>query len=134
MVAAWYFNETAEDQRELHQYEPNQEVSFEELAKVGIYYQRIDVEQPDFMDHIEALCKERSYKNRDTIDISPDKLPNYDEKLKTFFSEHLHEDEEIRFILAGSGYFDVRSVNDRWIRIAMKASDLIILPAGIYHR
>ncbi|KAJ3110417.1 1,2-dihydroxy-3-keto-5-methylthiopentene dioxygenase [Phlyctochytrium bullatum] len=134
MVAAWYFKESDEDKRSLHQYEPNQEVSFAELEKIGVYYQRIDNTQPDFMDKIEAICVERQYKNRDTIDISPEKLPNYDEKLKTFFTEHLHEDEEIRYILAGSGYFDVRSNEDRWIRIAVNSSDLIILPAGIYHR
>lgn len=41
--------------------------------------------------------------------ISPDKLGDkYPTMIKNFYEEHLHIDEEIRYILGGEGYFDVR--------------------------
>ncbi|KAF3655685.1 1,2-dihydroxy-3-keto-5-methylthiopentene dioxygenase 1 [Capsicum annuum] len=65
--------------------------------------------------------------------IDPD-VENYEQKLKNFYTELIHADEEICYCLEGSGYFDMRDKGDCWIRIWMKASDMIVLPVGIYHR
>jgi 1,2-dihydroxy-3-keto-5-methylthiopentene dioxygenase len=70
---------------------------------------------------------------KNLIEICHDKLENYEKKVKNFFREHMHVDEEIRYCLEGSGYFDVRHKDDNWIRIWIKG-DMIVLPAVIYHR
>lgn len=94
-----------------------------------LYYNYSELEQVD------ALASERSYKNRDVITVSPSAMGEvYDTKVKSFFAEHMHEDEEIRYIRDGKGYFDVRNEGDEWVRILLEKDDLIILPAGIYHR
>ncbi|KAJ3332273.1 1,2-dihydroxy-3-keto-5-methylthiopentene dioxygenase [Blyttiomyces sp. JEL0837] len=134
MVSAWKFNDNGEDQRELHQFTPNKEVTLDDLKKLGIYYFRFDITDPDYQSKVDGLAAERQYKNRDFVHIEKGVMPNYEEKIKSFFEEHIHEDEEIRFIVDGTGYFDVRDKEDHWIRIAVEASDLIIVPAGIYHR
>jgi cupin superfamily acireductone dioxygenase involved in methionine salvage len=75
---------------------------------------------PD-LDGVNKLAADRSYKNRDEITVSPEKMGDiYEAKVKSFFDEHLHEDEEIRYILGGGGYFDVRSKGDDWIRILVE--------------
>ncbi len=81
-----------------------------------------------------AIRDARGYSYADIITVHPDHLPGYDEKVKAFFEEHIHDAEEIRFILSGSGYFDVRDKSDRWVRIFIKKGDLMTLPEGIYHR
>lgn len=83
---------------------------------------------------MEKIRTERGYNWHDLIECTPEKMENYEEKLKMFFEEHIHADEEIRFVLSGGGYFDVRDTKDRWIRILVEKGDLIVLPAGIYHR
>ncbi|KAJ4303055.1 1,2-dihydroxy-3-keto-5-methylthiopentene dioxygenase [Kalmusia sp. IMI 367209] len=127
MKAYWYDNLPG-DQREPH--DSGRAVSPEVLQKLGIIYKHC----PTVSD-VDAIATERAYKNRDEITVSPKTMGDvYEDKVKMFFHEHLHEDEEIRYILNGAGYFDVRNEGDDWIRIRLEKEDLIIMPAGIYHR
>jgi len=97
-------------------------VSPEYLDKLGIKHFNF----PSVED-VNTIAKDRGYKNRDEITISPDAMgPIYEEKVKSFFNEHLHEDEEIRYIRDGAGFFDVRSEGDEWVRIFLEKDDLIV--------
>jgi hypothetical protein len=42
---------------------------------------------------------------QDIILVSPEKLENYEAKIKSFYEEHIHTDEEVRYCLDGSGQF-----------------------------
>ena len=102
------------DQRLPH--DSGKAVGAEELNNLGVLYFRM----PDLED-VNALAAERGYRNRDEITVSPEKMGAvYEDKVKSFFHEHLHEDEEIRYIRGGQGYFDVRDKGDQWVRIQLE--------------
>ncbi|KAL8812522.1 MAG: hypothetical protein Q9223_001004 [Gallowayella weberi] len=127
-MKTYWFDNRAGDQREDH--DSGRPVDPEYLSQLGVLYHHCPS-----VEEVNAVALERSYKNRDEIVVSPEKMgAAYEDKVKMFFNEHLHEDEEIRYILDGEGFFDVRSMEDEWVRIRLVKGDLIILPAGIYHR
>ncbi|XP_008224244.1 PREDICTED: 1,2-dihydroxy-3-keto-5-methylthiopentene dioxygenase 1 isoform X1 [Prunus mume] len=131
---AWFMDESDEDPRLPHHRKPEELVPLDHLAELGVLYWRLNPKDYENDQQLRNIRETRGYNYMDLLDICPEKLENYEEKLKNFYTEHIHADEEIRYCLEGSGYFDVRDKNDRWIRIWIKAGDLIILPAGIYHR
>ncbi|KAK4114059.1 Acireductone dioxygenase [Canariomyces notabilis] len=127
-MKAYLYDNLPGDQRLPH--DSGTALSASDLSAIGVLYYHIDS-----IEGVDALAAERGYKNRDEITVSPEKMGDaYETKVKMFFDEHLHEDEEIRYIRDGKGYFDVRDKGDRWVRIWLEKDDLIILPAGIYHR
>jgi len=137
MVKVWYMDNSDEDQRLEHYANPDNPefLSIEELyKKTGVEYFALDAQNFMTDGKLDKIRKDRGYSYEDEINCSEECLPDYENKLKNFFTEHLHTHEEIRFVLDGSGYFDVRDEADKWIRIRVVPGDLIIIPAGIYHR
>lgn len=105
------------------------------LASLGVLHYTFPPSSPSSAAQVEDLAKTRAYANRDEITVSPAAMgAAYEDKIKLFYDEHMHEDEEIRYVLKGTGYFDVRDGEDRWVRMRAEEGDLLILPAGIYHR
>jgi 1,2-dihydroxy-3-keto-5-methylthiopentene dioxygenase len=81
-----------------------------------------------------AIRRVRGYSYHDEITVAPGKIPDYEAKIRAFYREHIHPDEEIRFCLEGGGYFDIRDAEERWIRMRMLPGDFFVLPEGCYHR
>ena len=132
-ITAWYMDEdVVTDQREPHKTEPVRPVSLNELKAIGVLSWSGLTGEDD--PKLEEIKKERGYTYTDVISVCPDKLPGYEAKIKSFFEEHIHTDEEIRYCLEGSGYFDMRDPEDQWLRVALQPGDMIVLPEGNYHR
>lgn len=105
------------------------------VSSLGVLHFTFPPSSPSSAAQVEELASARAYASRDEITVSPTAMGSvYEDKINTFYAEHMHEDEEIRYILKGTGYFDVRDAEDQWVRIRAEPGDLLILPAGIYHR
>lgn len=133
-IEAWCMDESNGDPRLPHHRSPKEYVSLDTLAEIGVLHWKLNAKDYENDPELGKIREERGYNYMDLLDLCPEKVENYEQKLKNFYTEHIHADEEIRYCLQGSGYFDVRDKVDRWIRIWVKEGDLIILPAGIYHR
>ncbi|XP_026438943.1 1,2-dihydroxy-3-keto-5-methylthiopentene dioxygenase 2-like [Papaver somniferum] len=134
VIQAWYMDESDEDQRLPHHREPKEYVSFDRLNELGVLSWNLDADNYETDEELKKIRAERGYTYVDFCTVCPEKMPNYDQKIKDFFEEHLHTDEEIRYCVDGSGYFDVRDENEKWIRVWVKKGGMIVLPAGMYHR
>lgn len=133
-VTAWVLDDAKMevDQRDPGFTEPIQHVPLEVIHKLGVIHWS-NITGPEDP-RLEAIKVERGYSYTDVVNVAEGKLPDYETKVKSFFKEHIHYDEEIRYCMEGSGYFDVRGFNDEWIRIQLQPGDMIVLPEGIYHR
>jgi 1,2-dihydroxy-3-keto-5-methylthiopentene dioxygenase len=127
-------NRTLTDQAEIRDY----------LLALGIDYERWPTSErvaPDddaqkileaYASEIEKLKASGGYVTADVIDVTPD-TPGLEEMLARFDREHWHDEDEVRFIIAGNGLFHIRGRNGEIVAIQMAAGDLIRVPRGTYH-
>ncbi|WVZ84941.1 hypothetical protein U9M48_031908, partial [Paspalum notatum var. saurae] len=135
VVQAWYMDDdTKEDQRLPHRRQPDGSFPLAKLLDLGIVSMRLDADNYEKDENLTMIRDQRGYLHMDIVTLTPEKMANYEVMIKRFFEEHLHTDEEVRYCLEGSGYFDVRDEEDRWLRVSVRKGGLIVVPAGIYHR
>ena len=103
------------------------------LASHGVLYQRLETDPQSFQGPVDVLKSERGYVEQDEVALRPD-TPGLDDICAKFAPEHYHDEDEVRFVLEGSGIFDIRSEDDAWMRVEVETGDLIVVPARRHHR
>lgn len=109
------------------------ELSTPELLANDVYYERLATQPESYQAPLDTLKDERGYVQQDEVALSPE-TPNIDAICAKFVDEHLHDDDEVRFVLEGEGIFDIRSHDDRYMRVVVEPGDLIVVPANRHHR
>ncbi|ACO04787.1 MAG TPA: cupin domain-containing protein [Persephonella sp.] len=84
-----------------------------------------------YREELERLKKEKGYITEDIVVLS-EKTPNLDDLMAKFKREHHHTDDEVRFVVDGSGIFPVK-IEGRVVEIHVGPGDLIVVPAGARH-
>jgi 1,2-dihydroxy-3-keto-5-methylthiopentene dioxygenase len=114
------------------------------LADHGIEYERwkpahpvADNAPPEeilsaYSSEIAALKERGGYVTADVIDVNP-ATPGLDEMLAKFNREHWHDEDEVRFIIAGHGLFHIHTTSGAVLGIEVEAGDLIRVPRGTLH-
>jgi 1,2-dihydroxy-3-keto-5-methylthiopentene dioxygenase len=81
---------------------------------------------------IEELKVAGGYVTADVIDVTPE-TPGLDAMLAKFDREHWHDEDEVRFTIAGHGLFHINSEALGVVAIEVEAGDLIRVPRGTKH-
>lgn len=85
------------------------------------------------VDHrFDLLKKELGYTTRDMIVLHPD-IPNLAALLAKFEKIHYHTDDEVRYVLAGRGYFGFVEPEGTQFLVEVSAGDYINVPARVEH-
>ncbi|MFE4105750.1 1,2-dihydroxy-3-keto-5-methylthiopentene dioxygenase [Almyronema epifaneia] len=114
------------------------------LAEIDIGYARWQPDQPlpetataeavlaAYDDEITVLKQSGGYVTADVIDIKPD-TPNLEAMLDKFRKEHWHDEDEVRFTLAGRGLFHINPEDRPVVCVEVEPGDLLLVPRGTRH-
>lgn len=105
----------------------------EHLRACGVLYERLELDGDGYEARLAELRRERGYIEQDVVELAPE-TENLEAICAKFADEHLHTDDEVRFVLAGAGIFDIRDDADRFMRVTVEPGDLIVVPKHRHHR
>jgi 1,2-dihydroxy-3-keto-5-methylthiopentene dioxygenase len=115
----------------------------EYLAEIGIEYDVWPIVElaPDadqeiilnaYAAQIEETKKNGGYTSVDLVNVSSS-TPGLDAMLAKFNREHWHDEDEVRFTVAGNGLFHIHPPKGPVIGIQVGPGDMIRVPRGTHH-
>lgn len=114
-----------------------------QLADIGVRFEQWQANAPvapgaepedvmaAYRTDIDRLVAENGFKTVDVVSIAPDN-PNREAMRAKFLAEHYHEEDEIRFFVAGAGLFTLH-MNDFVFEVLCEQGDLIGVPDRTRH-
>lgn len=82
--------------------------------------------------YFERLRDSHGYQSRDLVVLSPE-TPGLDDLLSAFLRIHLHEDDEVRYILDGEGVFGFVLPDGEQVELLVQPGDFIRVPRNAEH-
>jgi 1,2-dihydroxy-3-keto-5-methylthiopentene dioxygenase len=114
-----------------------------ELGAVGVRFEQWQATKPivpgasqdeviaAYRADIDRLMTEKGYQAVDVISLRPDN-PDRAAFRRKFLNEHTHDEDEVRFFVAGAGQFTLH-IADKVYEVLCEAGDLIGVPDGTRH-
>ena len=114
------------------------------LGAIGIQYERWTADRPladdasaddvlaAYAGPVARLKAQGGYVTADVIDVKPD-TPNLDAMLAKFAREHWHDEDEVRFVVAGRGIFHLHPKDGPVLGVEVVPGDLLRVPRGTHH-
>ncbi len=89
-----------------------------------------------YADEVERIKVAEGFIKVDVVGLTPSDDPSWPETAAgaraKFLNEHAHDDDEVRFFVAGAGVFYLH-VNEKIFAVYCEAGDLLSVPAGTTH-
>jgi 1,2-dihydroxy-3-keto-5-methylthiopentene dioxygenase len=114
-----------------------------QLAEIGVRFEQWQADAPvapgatpeevmaAYRSDIDRLVAENGFRTVDVVSIAPDN-PNKDAMRAKFLDEHYHEEDEVRFFVAGAGLFTLHT-HDFVYEVLCEQGDLIGVPDRTRH-
>lgn len=127
-------NQTLTDEHQIRDYLNNLGIDYERWPTTDRVAPGAPTEEilEAYANEIETLKATGGYVTADVIDVNP-ATPGLEEMLAKFDKEHWHDEDEVRFVISGSGLFHLHCSEKEVVAIEVTAGDLIRVPRGTLH-